>query len=148
VWARRELDSLQATHPGTVIFADNHLLDSFAIPETDARFHWYGWVYYGDSAIDGSGFAPPEYGCSDAFVTYRAAYDTRMQETGGMSPVLLSGSCSIRQDSGRFGGDLGPGTHTLAWDGFDGRGVRAPAGIYFMRLSARSGATATKLALR
>jgi hypothetical protein len=89
-------------HLGTVIMADSHSRDAFEIPETEARWLWYGFHYWGDSAIDGRGIAYPEHGCDEAFATYSAAYDARMQETGGMSPVRLAGSCFAEGDSGRF----------------------------------------------
>ncbi len=33
-------------------------------------------------------------------------------------------------------GELGAGTHAIAWDGRDQRGAAVPAGVYFVRASA------------
>ncbi len=59
---------------------------------------------------------------------------------------------SVHDVSGRLvseltSGELSAGTHSTAWMGQDRSGARAPAGLYFVRISGASGVTSRKLVL-
>lgn len=45
------------------------------------------------------------------------------------------------------GGVFGPGPHAVTWDGRDGDGRAAPAGLYFARLETRSGSVSRRLVI-
>jgi hypothetical protein len=53
----------------------------------------------------------------------------------------------VRTVIGPESGILDPGTHTLMWDGRDGRGRRVASGIYFLRLGAGGQTAARKVVL-
>jgi len=77
--------------------------DPWTIPETTARDSWYG----GGSSIpdvwcDGKYEVLGASNCNSAYSSYLSRYNTRMSETGGISPVSVEGTFQVSETGGSF----------------------------------------------
>jgi hypothetical protein len=86
---------LQDEFPTTFLHADTHSGtggDPFDFPEGLARMSWYAVSGVPDVRMDGKYATVGAGSCVGAYTEYHADYLTRMAETGGVSPVQVTGS--------------------------------------------------------
>ncbi len=69
--------------------------DPFVIPETNARGDWYGVQGVPDVRIDGKDFVIGAASCESAYAQYRQKILQRQSETGGLSPVEITGQYGV-----------------------------------------------------
>lgn len=87
-----------------MIHAEVHVssTDPFSTGETEARGDRYGVSGIPHVRIDGKFSAVGAGSCASAKATYQGHYNTRMTETGGTSPVDITGYYSFFGTSGSF----------------------------------------------
>jgi hypothetical protein len=76
----------------TVYWFDEHFFGDFEIPEARARAQWYQiqeWPYV---RVDGASYLLGIYSCEEAAQLLGELIDARLAETGGVSPVSITGS--------------------------------------------------------
>lgn len=87
---------LQNEFPETVIYFDLHVSDVLQTPQTNARASWYGVGGIPHTRADGMS---PRIGASDVCVTeynvFKGKYNTRINNTGGISVVDVTGGYNI-----------------------------------------------------
>lgn len=80
--------------PELLVGAQHHLSDSYANTYTNTRASFYGVGGIPDVRIDGKIAVVGAGSCVGAYNLYKDALETRMAETGGLSPVVISGDWS------------------------------------------------------
>jgi hypothetical protein len=99
------LDSLQAQLGSSeVITVTNHCTvwcpwDPFATPQTIARAAWYDVYAVPQVRIDGKYVEVGAGSCASAYDAYQAKVSQRLAETGGQSPIEISGGYEEREGS-------------------------------------------------
>ncbi len=85
--------------PGQLIVAEHHRYDEFEIPWTVTRsnFYWAGSIPH--VRIDGIYMKAGASSCYAAAAEYRALIEQRLAETGGQSPVAITGGYWFDGDS-------------------------------------------------
>jgi len=85
---------LEYEHPDDFIHMELHCsgTDPFTLPETTARANMYGVTGYPTIRVDGKYGVVGAGNCTGAYNAYNLRYDTRMSETGGISPVSIEGT--------------------------------------------------------
>jgi hypothetical protein len=77
-----------------MIWFEYHYGDLFGTPETAERTYYYHVTYHPHARFDGSRYIAGAPSCTVATENYRAAIQSRLDETGG-SPVEISGGCAL-----------------------------------------------------
>jgi hypothetical protein len=77
--------------PDQIIVADHHLGDSWSIPWTNSRDGYYGVTGTPTVWFDGWQSVVGAGSCSGAASSYRTKINTRLANTGGVSPVGIEG---------------------------------------------------------
>ncbi len=80
--------------PELLVGAQHHVGDSYDNNYTNARASFYGVGGIPDVRIDGKIAVVGAGSCVGAYNLYKDALETRMEETGGLSPAVISGDWS------------------------------------------------------
>ena len=85
---------MDSNFPNTVIYVAEHIGggDPFVNGDTTGRATWYGITGYPVVQIDGEYHADGGFTCGSDYQRYLDLYNQRMAETGGVSPVEITGS--------------------------------------------------------
>ncbi len=82
-------------YPDQLIVAEHHVSDTFANSYTNSRASFYGTQYIPHVIIDGENDYVGAGTCSGAASIYRGMIESRLAETGGVSPVAIDGGYII-----------------------------------------------------
>jgi hypothetical protein len=70
---------------------DEHFYGALSIPEVEQRRTWYGFTGWPYVRVDGNSYHQGIYDCEGAAASLSMRIDARLSETGGMSPVEITG---------------------------------------------------------
>ena len=87
------MEQLEEAYGSDVVFwFDEHFTSELAIPEATARAQWYGMTDWPYVRVDGSRVLVGIYSCDETAQLVGDLVDARLAETGGVSPVSITGS--------------------------------------------------------
>jgi len=96
--ARCGLTAVQDEFDGQMIHFEHHYGDTFEIPETAQRSEWYDVTSHPHVRFDGLNPVIGALNCLAAGAEYRERVLARLEETGGLSPVEITGYYELTPD--------------------------------------------------
>lgn len=87
------METVESEYGSDLVFwIDEHFNPPYGIAEALERLSWYGAGGYPYVRVDGTSYLLGAYSCEEAAADLRSLIDTRLEETGGVSPVEIVGT--------------------------------------------------------
>lgn len=94
------MENLQAIYPDNLIVVDCHLADEFENPDTVERSLLYGIWGLPTVQVDGKYAQIGAASCEEVQEIFQGFIEARLSETGGVSPVDITGGFTFNETSG------------------------------------------------